>query len=204
MSDIDKFYDGDTPVDESEYVDISINNSVNLGNTDNSGTRYDFHDDSFASVGYNYADYEYEDDNGFNALYASRRALSNKLCTISLLLMFAVPIVVGVIVFIAETAGGALTGIFTSINNYSSSASSFGNLFSTGSGIMVQLIGSLTSLSRIAAIVLMIIARVKSPDSTYAKVVMWIYIVLTALMLVSYVLLVVAVIALLIFVFSLI
>ena len=75
--------------------------------------------------------------------------LADVLCTISLLLYFAVP------------------GVLSTL------ASAFSEVT-----IVSMAFGILDLLSVLAAYILMIIARVKCPTSNYAKVVMWIYIVL--------------------------
>ncbi len=75
--------------------------------------------------------------------------LADVLCTISLGLYFVVPCI--------------LTYIY--------------EIFSKAPFIVLSL-GILSLLSVLAAYVLMIIARIKCPKSVYAKVVMWIYIVL--------------------------
>lgn len=80
--------------------------------------------------------------------------LANVLCIISLCLYFVLP--------------GLLSGIYAGLESFLPEAVSL-------------MIGFLDILSFLAAYVLMIIARVKCPKSTFAKVVMWIYIALLIL-----------------------
>lgn len=77
--------------------------------------------------------------------------LANVLCSISLGLYFIMP------------------SIFTFISAL---------LSSINVGIISSICLLLSGVSVVAAYVLMIIARVKCPHSTYAKVVMWLYIIL--------------------------
>ena len=77
---------------------------------------------------------------------------ANILCIISLILYFAAPIF------------ALLMAIVFSLISEDAS------MLSTG----------ITSISRIAAYVLMIVARIKYPESTFAKILMWIYIGLFA------------------------
>ncbi len=92
--------------------------------------------------------------------------LANILCSISLGLYFGFPIL-SVIMY------GIAYGFSTS------------DATSTLSGFFGSIISILSSLATLAAYVLMIVARVKCPKSTYAKVVMWIYIVLFAMSLIT-------------------
>lgn len=81
---------------------------------------------------------------------------AEKMCIISLICMYASPIVFGTMFYGLESLGESL-----------------------GSDIISYLAlipGLVYCLSGIAAIVLMIVARVKYPKNTFAKVVMWIYI----------------------------
>ena len=87
--------------------------------------------------------------------------LANVLCSISLALYFGMPIVSFVVYMF--TFG-------LSFNN-DSAVSAIGTFFTS-------IMSLLSSVSTLAAYVLMIIARVKCPKSTYAKVVMWLYIAL--------------------------
>lgn len=92
--------------------------------------------------------------------------LANVLCSISLGLYFGMPIL------------SFIMYIFAYGFSYSDSTSLLTNFFGS-------IISIISSLSTIAAYVLMIIARVKCPKSTYAKVVMWIYIALFAISLIT-------------------
>lgn len=92
--------------------------------------------------------------------------LANVLCSISLGLYFGMPLLSFIMYILAYGF------------SYNDSASTIAGLF----GSVISII---SSLSTIAAYVLMIIARVKCPKSTYAKVVMWIYIVLFAMSLIT-------------------
>ena len=85
--------------------------------------------------------------------------LANVLCTISLCLYFGGSTVIGVLVAMLSVTP------FT--------------------GPLAGLLSLLSGLCPIAAYVLMIIARVKCPKSTYAKVVMWIYIALFIMSLIA-------------------
>jgi hypothetical protein len=85
--------------------------------------------------------------------------LANKLCIASLICYFG-PTVLSV--FFAP-----LMGAFEDVLD--SSSSPVGNVFTLP-------IGAILGLAPIAGIVLMIIARVKAPKNTFAKVLMWIYI----------------------------
>ncbi len=81
---------------------------------------------------------------------------AEKMCIISLICMYASPVVFGTMFYGLESLGESL-----------------------GSDIISYLAlipGLIYCLSGIAAIVLMIVARVKYPKNTFAKVVMWIYI----------------------------
>lgn len=93
--------------------------------------------------------------------------LANVLCTISLCLYFGGSTVIGILIGILSAAP-LITGPLMS-------------LLSIASG-----------LCPIAAYVLMIIARVKCPKSTYAKVVMWIYIALFILSIIVFLIMLVA------------
>ena len=87
--------------------------------------------------------------------------LANVLCTISLCLYFGMPLV------------SFMIYIFTfglSFND-DSAVSAIGTFFTS-------IMSLLSSVATLAAYVLMIVARVKCPKSTYAKVVMWLYIAL--------------------------
>ena len=97
--------------------------------------------------------------------------LANVLCTISLSLYFGMPIVAFLMYFFMY----GLTEEFDT-----ALADPFYGMFTL-----------LSMLARLAAYVLMIVARVKCPKSTYAKVVMWIYIGLLILGVVSFIFLVV-------------
>ena len=94
--------------------------------------------------------------------------LANVLCTISLCLYFGMPIL-SVIIYII-TFGLTINSDVTD--------SGVASLFLSGFSLVAW-------ASRITAYVLMIIARVKCPKSTYAKVVMWIYIALFVMGLVA-------------------
>lgn len=92
--------------------------------------------------------------------------LANVLCTISLCLYFAGSTVIGILVMMLSAIP------FT--------------------GPLAGLLSLASGLCPIAAYVLMIIARVKCPKSTYAKVVMWIYIVLFILSVIALIIMMVA------------
>lgn len=94
--------------------------------------------------------------------------LANVLCTISLCLYFIGP---WVFYFLAYVCGMATRA------NYENP--------------LAMMFATLGTFSGLAAYVLMIIARVKCPKSTYAKVVMWIYIGLFILSIISLVVLMV-------------
>lgn len=87
--------------------------------------------------------------------------VANVLCTISLCLYFGMPIV-SFMVYIFS---------FGLSFNDDSAVSAIGTFFTS-------IMSLLSSVSTLAAYVLMIVARVKCPKSTYAKVVMWLYIAL--------------------------
>lgn len=62
------------------------------------------------------------------------------------------------------------------------------SLLSTGNNVLSNLSGSLSMVlgaSPITGLILMIIARVKFPQSKFAKVVMWIYIVIAILVVIA-------------------
>ncbi len=86
---------------------------------------------------------------------------ANNLCILSLILKYGVGIVIGIIF-----------SILSSMGNYTSSSAAN----SIGSAIAVVLYG-LSGISEIAALVIMIIVRVKYPKNVFGKVLMWIYIV---------------------------
>ncbi len=92
---------------------------------------------------------------------------ANLLCTISLILYFGGPITTFML-YLVMAVGYSTT----------ESLGIFGNVLS--------LMTLLSSMSGLAAYVLMIIARVKYPKSKYAKVVMWIYIVLFILGIIAF------------------
>ena len=94
--------------------------------------------------------------------------LANVLCTISLVLYFGVPFLSSFLMIITTGLMETGTSSTTAASNY---------LTSIGSII--------SSVSTLAAYILMIIARVKCPKSTFAKIVMWIYIVLFAMGLIT-------------------
>lgn len=83
---------------------------------------------------------------------------ANVLCTISLLLYFSGPVIALMLYLIIATA--------------SSSTDVLDVLYGVLSGTL-----AISSVTGLAAYVLMIVARVKYPKSIYAKVIMWIYIV---------------------------
>lgn len=97
--------------------------------------------------------------------------LANILCTISLILYFGGPIV------------STLLSMIRYVTHY--------NVSPIYDGI-ISLLMSLSGLSILAAYVLMIIARVKCPTSKYAKIVMWIYIILLALEVIAIIILAIA------------
>ena len=87
--------------------------------------------------------------------------LANVLCTISVSLYFGMP-------FVAFLFYCVTGGIMSYGDDFTSAMASF---FSS-------IIGILSSLSTLAAYVLMIVARVKCPQNTFGKVLMWVYIAL--------------------------
>lgn len=87
--------------------------------------------------------------------------LANVLCTISVCLYFGMPFVS--FLFYCVTGGMMSYG-----DDYTSAMASF---FSS-------IVGILSSMSTLAAYVLMIVARVKCPKNTFGKVLMWVYIAL--------------------------
>lgn len=87
--------------------------------------------------------------------------LANVLCTISVCLYFGMPFVS--FLFYCVTGG-----IMSYGDDYTSAMASF---FSS-------IVGILSSMSTLAAYVLMIVARVKCPKNTFGKVLMWVYIAL--------------------------
>lgn len=95
---------------------------------------------------------------------------ANTLCTISLCLYF----------------GGPILTVLLYIIRYV--------IFSTSAMLsgVVAMLGGLSSFSTLAAYVLMIVARIKYPTSKYAKVVMWIYIILLILEIIGVIILAVA------------
>lgn len=101
--------------------------------------------------------------------------LANVLCTISVCLYFGMPFVA----FIVYCISG---GIMSIGDDYTSVLASF---FSS-------IVGILSSLSTLAAYVLMIVARVKCPKNTFGKVLMWVYIALFVMGIVTAIILMVA------------
>jgi len=87
--------------------------------------------------------------------------LANTLCTISVCLYFGMPFVS----FLLYCITG---GVMSYGDDYTSTIASF---FSS-------IVGILSSFSTLAAYVLMIVARVKCPKNTFGKVLMWVYIAL--------------------------
>ena len=98
--------------------------------------------------------------------------LANVLCTISVCLYFGMPFVS--FIFYCITGG-----IMSYGDDYTSAIASF---FSS-------IVGILSSLSTLAAYVLMIVARVKCPKNTFGKVLMWVYIALFVMGIVTAILL---------------
>lgn len=96
---------------------------------------------------------------------------ANVLCTISLLLYFVLPIFSIVIAYIMAVFKEDMSPVVSLVFN---------------------LMLSVSSMGRLAAYVLMIIARVKYPTSKYAKVVMWIYIILLVIELIVAAILIIA------------
>ncbi len=92
--------------------------------------------------------------------------LANVLCSISLGLYFGMPVLSFIMYVLAY-------------------GFSYSDTTSAVAGFFGSVISIISSLSTIAAYVLMIIARVKCPKSTYAKIVMWIYIALFAMSLIT-------------------
>ena len=105
---------------------------------------------------------------------------ANVLCTISVCLYFGMPFVS----FILYCITG---GIMSYGDDYTSALASF---FSS-------IVGILSSLSTLAAYVLMIVARVKCPKNTFGKVLMWVYIALFVMGIVTAILLMVTCVGLL-------
>lgn len=83
--------------------------------------------------------------------------LANKLCIISLICYFGPGVL-----------GAVMTPLLAAFED---------TLENSPTGNILALpIGAILSLAPIAAIILMIVARVKAPKNTFAKVLMWIYI----------------------------
>ena len=106
--------------------------------------------------------------------------LANVLCTISVCLYFGMPLVA--FIFYCITGG-----IMSYGNDYASTIASF---FSS-------IVGILSTCSTLAAYVLMIIARVKCPQNTFGKVLMWVYIALFVMGIIMSIVLMVACVGLL-------
>ena len=87
----------------------------------------------------------------------TRKKNATTLCVISLILMYGFPTIMGVIAAIVSSIG-------SNVMEY-----------------LYSILGTFESFSAIAAIVLMIVARVKYPESKFAKVLMIIYIIQVAL-----------------------
>lgn len=98
---------------------------------------------------------------------------ANMLCIISLVCHFAVPVLVSFFTSIISGVNGA-----GDISNASNAA--------------IRLFTSISGISVLASWVLMIIVRVKYKESTFGKVVMWIYIGLLILSIVAIIILVIA------------
>lgn len=94
---------------------------------------------------------------------------ANILCAISLVCWFIVPLIIS-----------AISKLYT--NSFYS--------YSNGESECLNIIGAGSGLSIIAGIVLMIIVRVKYPNNTFGKVVMWLFIVLTVLAVISVILMI--------------
>ena len=95
---------------------------------------------------------------------------ANILCLVSLACMFLVPFGTGII-----------TGSFSEIADKTGDVSGISTLF-----------GSLSSLSSLAAWVLMIIVRIKYRKNVFGKVLMWIYISMLALLIIAIIIFVIA------------
>ena len=114
-----------------------------------------------------------------SAASADQKPDVTKLCVISLIL-YTVPNLITGVAAIAQSSS-----IISSLSGSSSYNPS------------LAAIESLSGASTIAAWVLMIIARVKNKESTFAKVLMIVYIILAALAVIAFIVAVVVVIALL-------
>ena len=101
--------------------------------------------------------------------------LANVLCTISVSLYFGMPFIT--FIFYCFTGGLMSYG-----DDYTTAIASF---FSS-------IVGILSSLSTLAAYVLMIVARVKCPQNTFGKILMWVYIALFVMGIVMSIVLMVA------------
>lgn len=100
-----------------------------------------------------------------------QKRLATKLCVISLILYIAphlAYLLTGIVTYVTE-AYTSISTTYTSYDSYDTAA------------IASLLIFGLAFMSNIAGIVLMIIARVKFPKFTFAKVLMWVYIGITIL-----------------------
>ena len=89
--------------------------------------------------------------------------IANTLCTISVSLYFGMPVLT-LMIYI-------LTGGFM---GYSYGSSAIG-------GFITSITSILSSMARIAAYILMIVARVKCPNNIFGKILMWVYIALIAM-----------------------
>ena len=98
---------------------------------------------------------------------------ANILCTISLVL-FVCPVITAIFYGVLENA--------FKVNN---------QLEVAGSSVM-EIASEISGVFYVAALVLMIIVRVKYPKNTFGKILMWIYIVLTALALIAFVVMMIA------------
>lgn len=101
--------------------------------------------------------------------------LANILCTISLCLLIVVPMLLFVISMIPRIIN----------NSYKTSIPMAFLSFIVSKGIPY-------TISVLAAYVLMIISRVKCPNSKYAKVLMWIYIAIAVLILIIFIISIIA------------
>lgn len=89
--------------------------------------------------------------------------LAEKLCIASIICYFGTPV-------ISSILGG--------VTNFTSNISSSTGVNDLFSNALLLPIGLMLAFGPLAGIILMIIARVKSPKNTFGKVLMWVYIVL--------------------------
>lgn len=100
-----------------------------------------------------------------NAFAPEDKKKANRLCIISIILSFVLPVI------------SSLALTFTCLAMYGDVA----NVMESGLADIYIVICGLCGITSLAGIILMIVARVKYPKSTFAKVLMWIYIVILIL-----------------------